>query len=207
MEITIVGTGNMARGIGTRVVAGGHALTLVGREQADAEQLASELGGGATARTAQDPLSGDVVVLAVNYGALEDVVARYGDELDGKVVVDIVNPVDFQTFEPIRPEAGSTAQEIAAARPKARVVKAFNTTLAATLVQGEAAGQQLDVFIASDDAEAKRAVAQLAADGGLRPIDVGPLRRARELEALGYLHMAVQEPLGSEFASAIKVVA
>lgn len=207
MDVTIIGTGNMARGLGTRVVAGGHRLTLVGRERREAEQLASELGGGATAAAAGDPLGGDVVVLAVYYDALAEVLARYGEQLDGKVVVDILNPVDTKTFEPITPAAGSTAQEIASARPKARVVKAFNTTFASTLVAGEVDGRQLDVLVASDDEDAKRTVAQLAGDGGLRAIDAGPLRRARELEALGFLHMAIQGSLGTEFSSAVMVVA
>jgi 8-hydroxy-5-deazaflavin:NADPH oxidoreductase len=206
MDVTIIGTGNMARGIGTRVIAGGHELTLLGTEQAKAESLAEELAGGTKAGTVGDPLTGDVVVLAVPYTALSDVVARYGEQLDGKVVVDVTNPVDFATFEPIAVAAGSAAQEIAAARENARVVKAFNTTFASTLVAGSVAGQQLDVLVASDDDDAKRTVAQLVEDGGLRPIDAGPLRRAHELEELGYLHMAVQESLGTGFASGVKVV-
>jgi predicted dinucleotide-binding enzyme len=103
---------------------------------------------------------------------------------------------------------GSGAQEIAAAAPDgARVVKAFNTTFAGTLVEGRVAGQPLDVFIAGDDAEAKATVARLAESGGLRPVDAGPLARARELEALGYLHMTVQQSLDTGFASAVKVIA
>jgi hypothetical protein len=87
------------------------------------------------------------------------------------------------------------------------VAKAFNTTFAGTLVEGRVAGQPLDVLIASDDEDAKRAVRQLVEDGGLRAVDVGPLARARELEALGYLHMAVQQPLDAGFASAVKILA
>jgi hypothetical protein len=122
--------------------------------------------------------------------------------------VDISNPIDTDAFEPIRPDAGSGAEEVAAAAPNARVVKAFNTTFAGTLAGGgKVAGEPLDVFIASDDDEAKRAVARLAEDGGLHPVDAGPLRRARELEAVGFLHMAVQEPLGTGFGSALKIVA
>jgi predicted dinucleotide-binding enzyme len=84
-------------------------------------------------------------------------------------------------------------------------VKAFNTTFAPTLVAGEVAGQQLDVLIAGDDDAAKQKVSQLVADGGLRPLDVGPLRRARQLEQLGFLHIAVQQPLDLGFGSAIKL--
>jgi NADPH-dependent F420 reductase len=207
MEITIIGTGNMARGIGRRAVAGGHDVTLLGTEQAHAEELAAELAGPVKAGTVGDPIAGDVVVLAVWYPISREVVERYGDQLDGKIVVDITNPLDVDAFEPIVPGAGSGAEEVAQAAPDAKVVKAFNTTFADTLAGGgKVAGQPLDVFIASDDEDAKRTVARLVEDAGLRPVDAGPLRRARELEALGYLHMGVQEPLGTGFSSAVKVV-
>ena len=207
MDITIIGTGNMARGIATRALEGGHGVTLLGTEQAKAEALAAELPGEAKAGAVGDPLSGDVVVLAVWYQAVPDVLARYGDQLDGKVVVDITNPVDFSTFTPLGLEAGSAAAQIAQIVPGAKVIKAFNTTFAGTLVEGRVAGQPLDVLIASDDADAKRVVSQLVEDGGQRSIDAGPLARAHELEAVGYLHMALQQPLGTGFGSAVKVVA
>ena len=120
MEITIIGTGKMARGIGTRALAAGHEVTLLGRERDKADALAGELGGKAKAGTVGDALSGDVVVLAVPYTALHGLVGDYGEQLDGRVVVDITNPVDFSTFEPIHPDAGSAAEEIAAARPRRR---------------------------------------------------------------------------------------
>ena len=80
---------------------------------------------------------------------------RYGDQLDGKVVVDITNPVDPETFQPLDVAAGSVAQEIAQKVPGAKVAKAFNTTFAGTLVEGQVGGQPLDVFVASDDEDAK----------------------------------------------------
>jgi predicted dinucleotide-binding enzyme len=135
------------------------------------------------------------------------VLGTYAEQLDGKVVIDITNPVDFSSFTPLTLEAGSAAQEIARQAPGAKVVKAFNTTFAGTLVEGQVAGQPLDVLIASDDTDAKRVVSQLVEDGGLRPIDAGALARAHELEAVGYLHMALQQPLGTGFASAVKFLA
>ncbi len=133
--------------------------------------------------------------------------AKYGDQLGDKVVVDITNPIDTASFEPLEVKAGSAAQDIAARAPGARVVKAFNTTFAGTLVEGEVASHPLDVFIASDHDEAKATVMKLAEDGGLRPLDAGSLARARELEALGFLHMALQEPLGTGYGSTVKVLA
>ena len=116
--------------------------------------------------------------------------------------------VDFSTFQPLSLDAGSAAQEIAARVPQdAPVVKAFNTTFAGTLIDGKVAGTPLDVFLAGDDDEAKGKVRRLVEDGGMRAIDAGPLALARQLEALGYLHMALQQPLDSGFSSAVKVIA
>jgi predicted dinucleotide-binding enzyme len=132
MHITIVGTGNMARGIASRMLAGGHTVTLLGHESGKAEQLAGELDGQVATGTVGDALAGDVVVLALHYGVAREVAAAYGDQLDGTIVVDIANAVEFSNFEPIIVEAGSAAEEVASAAPGARVVKAFNTTFAGT---------------------------------------------------------------------------
>ena len=141
MDITIIGTGNMARGIATRALAGGNRVTLLGTSIEKAQALADELSGDVRAGQVGDPLPGDVVVLAVWYQAVDDVLRRYEGELDGKVVVDITNPVDTETYAPLSIEAGSVAQEIAARVPGAKVVKAFNTTFAGTLVEGQVAGE------------------------------------------------------------------
>jgi len=206
MDVTIIGTGNMARGIATRALAGGHAVTLLGTEAAKAQQVADELSGDVRAGTVGDALSGDVVVLAVWYQALDDVLGRYGEQLAGKVVVDITNPVDPSTFQPLDVEAGSAAQEIAGKAAGAKVVKAFNTTFAGTLGAGEVDGRPLDVFVAGDDDDAKATVTRLATDGGLRAVDAGPLAHARQLEGLGYLHMALQGPLDGGYGTAVKVL-
>lgn len=208
MRVTIIGTGNMARGIATRLLAGGHEVALLGREAGKGEDLARDLGGSVSVGEVGDPISGDVVVLAVPYEAAGLVVRRYGDDLSGKVVVDITNPVDWQTFDGfVTPPDSSAAEEIQKAAPEgARVVKAFNTTFAGTLVEGEVAGQPLDVYVAGDDAGSKETVAQLARDGGLVAIDAGPLRRARQLEGLGFLGMTLQQPLGLNFQSAWKLI-
>jgi predicted dinucleotide-binding enzyme len=206
MDITIIGTGNMSRGIATRALAGGHTVTLLGTEAGKAQPLAGELSGDVRAGTIGDPLSGDVVVLAVWYQALDDVLGRYGDQLAGKTVVDITTPIDTSSFQPLNLEAGSAAQEIAQKAAGAKVVKAFNTTFAGTLVSGEVAGQPLDVLLASDDEDAKRTVSRLVADGGLRAVDAGPLAHARQLEGLGYLHMAIQGPLDGGYSTTVKVL-
>ena len=207
MKVTIVGAGNMGRGIGTRAVAGGHQVEILAQDPGHARKLAEDLGGSAAALDPGARFGGEVVVFAVYYPGIKDAVRQYADQLAGKVVVDITNPVDTQTWDRLAtPPGTSSAEEVAQLVPEGtRVVKAFNTTFASTLVAGEVAGQQLDVLIAGDDDAAKQKVAQLAADGGLRPLDVGPLARAQQLEQLGFLHIAVQQPLGLGFASAVKL--
>jgi 8-hydroxy-5-deazaflavin:NADPH oxidoreductase len=209
MDVTIIGTGNMARGIGARLVAGGHRVTVLGKEPGDAEAVVKELGGdGATqAGRSGEPITDDVVVLAVYYPDAKAAVEQYGGGLSGKVLIDITNPVNETVDGLVTPPDGSAAQELAASAPGARVVKAFNTTFAGTLIDGQVAGQPLDVFLAGDDEEAKASVSKLVEDGGLRPIDAGPLRRARELEAAGLVHMSAQNTLGTGFASALKILA
>ncbi len=207
MNVTIVGAGNMGRGIGTRVVAGGHGVEIVDRDPAEAAKLASELGESATALPPDAPFGGEVVVLALYYPLIKDAAREYADRLAGKVVVDITNPLDTQTWDRlVTPVGSSSAEEVQALLPGGTpVVKAFNTTFAGTLVAGEVAGQRLDVFLAGDDDAAKQKVAQLASDGGLRPIDVGPLARAQQLEQLGFLHISLQQPHELGFGSAIKL--
>jgi predicted dinucleotide-binding enzyme len=206
MNVTIIGTGNMARGIGSRLVAGGQDVTVLGKETSDAEAVVGDIGGSAEAGRSGDAIADDVVVLAVYFPDAKAVVDQYGDGLSGKVVVDITNPVN-ETFDGlVTPPDSSAAQELAGSVAGARVVKAFNTTFANTLREGSVAGEPLDVLIAGDDEDAKATVAQLVEDGGMRPVDVGPLKRARELEATGLLHMGVQGPLGTGFASALKIL-
>ena len=207
MRVTIIGAGNMGRGIGTRAVAGGHEVDIVDNDPAEAKALADELGGTATA-TDKASIGGEIVVLAVYYPATLAAAQQYGDQLAGKVVVDISNPVDFETMDGLAVSADTSgAEELAKALPSGTlVVTAFNTTFATTLAAGEVAGQKLDVFIAGDDEAAKQTVATLVESGGLRPLDVGPLRRARQLEQLMFLIMTIQEPLGLGYQNAIKLV-
>ena len=150
------------------------------RTRSEPRRSLADIGGQGTVGTAVigDPIEGEVVVLAVYYPDARGAVEQYADQLAGKVVVDITNPVN-ETFDGlVVPPDGSATNELASLAPGARFVKAFNTTFAGPLTQGEVAGQPLDVLIAGDDEEAKSKVAALARDGRLKPIDVGPQARA-----------------------------
>ncbi len=205
-SISIIGTGNMARGIATRAVAGGNDVQILSRDSARAASLADEVGKASSGELG-DPITGDIVILALYYDVAKSVIEQYGNTLDGKVVVDISNPVDTATFAGlVVPADSSAAQEIARLVPSAAVVKAFNTTFAGTLAAGEVEGQPLDVLIAGDDDAAKRAVSELVESAGLRPLDVGDLSKARWLEGIGFLHIGLQLSRGTNFATAVKLI-
>lgn len=215
MKITIVGAGNMARGIATRALAGGHAVTVTAKDPGKAVRLVDELreqdhGDGRIAAADESAVDqADIVVLAVPFDAAKQLAAAYRPRLGGKVLVDISNPVDASLDALVVAPGSSAAEEIAeAAGAEVRVVKAFNTTFATTLVAGQVDGTALDVFVAGDDEAARKEVAGLVASGGLHPVDVGALKHARELEGFQLLHMALQLREGGHgWAGTIKIVA
>jgi predicted dinucleotide-binding enzyme len=189
-SISIIGIGNMGSAIARITAKGGASVQVVARDITKAQQLAAQVGG--TAGSFGDTLTGEIVVLALPYPALADVIATYGAQLDGKVVVDVTNPVDFATFDGLTvPADSSAAAELQAALPTARVVKAFNTNFAATLLSGEVGGVPTTVVIAGDDEAAKARLTEVVSAGGVTIADAGSLKRARELEALGFLQMVL----------------
>jgi 8-hydroxy-5-deazaflavin:NADPH oxidoreductase len=204
MEVLIVGAGNMGGGIGTRVIGGGHTLRITDKDLSKAQKLAAFLNGDATAQPLTDGANrADVVVLALPYPAGHRFAAEWADRLAGKVVVDVANPIDFQTLDALTtPPGKSAAQQVAEAAPQAKVVKAFNTCFARNL----SAGAPLDVLIAGDDERACGLVGGLAADGGLRPVLVGGLKHAGTLEGMQLLHIKVQEQIGGDWQTAIMLV-
>lgn len=198
MDILIVGAGNMARGIATRLLAGGHPVHIAAPDVQQAQALAADLDGDATGHLLSGPGDAGIVILAVPYPINVTLATEWGDDLADRIVVDIANPVDFSSMDALVTAPGrSSAEEVADAAPSARVVKAFNTTFAKTL----AAVEPLDVFIAGDDASARQTIARLVDDGGMRGIDVGHLKHARELEGFQLLHMMVQDQIGGGFAT------
>lgn len=179
-SITIFGTGNMGQAI-AGVLARGGADIQHGSSDTDAR------------------IAGDIVVLAVPYPALAAIADSYGDQLAGKTVVDITNPLDFSTFDALVVPVGSSAAAGLQERlPEAKVLKAFNTNFAATLASGTVGGQPTTVLVAGDDAAAKTALIDAVQAGGLAAIDAGALSRAHELEALGFLQLtlAASEKIG-----------
>jgi len=182
--IGIIGSGGMAAAIGGRIAKAGHTVEVVSRDPAKARALADKLAAGATTGTYGAAPTGDIIILAVPYGSAAAVVTDFGDALDGKVIIDITNPVTPDMSGLVTPHGSSGAQEIAKGAPAgAHVVKAFNTIFGHVLAKGG----RLDAFIAADDPEAKARVSTFIESLGLRPLDVGGLHMAATLEALGLM--------------------
>jgi len=173
-SVSIIGTGNMGAAITSIALKGGHKVQQLGH------------GDGAIA------IEGDVVILAVPHAALADIVAQRGEALVDKVVVDITNPVDFDTMDGLVVGSDtSAAAALADALPRSAIVKAFNTNFAGTLAAGTVGPLTTAVLVAGDDEEAKAQVVALVTSGGLNGVDAGALKRARELEALGFLQITL----------------
>jgi hypothetical protein len=175
-HFTIIGTGNMANAIGGVLADGGSSVSYISHDQ---------VGDAA--------LEGDVVVLAVPHPAVDGILAAYGDQLAGKTIVDINNPLNFETFDSLVVPAGSSkAAEIQAKVPGSHVLKAFNINFAATLASKHVGGgAPTTVLIAGDDTNAKQVLAGAVEAGGVRVIDAGALSRAHELEAIGFLQITL----------------
>lgn len=173
-NITIFGKGNMGQAIGGLFTASHNAVTYL-----DSNDPVNDLG--------------DIVVLAVPYPAAISIAKAQVAKLSGKIVVDITNPLNFETWdELVVPADSSAAAQLAALLPDSQIVKGFNTTFAGTLNAKQVGGQaQTTVLLASDGDEAKQQVAAALTDSGVAVVDAGALKRARELEALGFLQMTL----------------
>jgi predicted dinucleotide-binding enzyme len=185
----------MGSAIAALATKGGADVQVIARDAEKAAAIAAAT--GATSAVFGEPLTGELVVLAVPFPAVEEIIATYGEQFTGKVIVDISNPVDQTTFDGLVVPTDSSAAALIAERvPGAKVLKAFNTNFVATLGEGSVAGAApVTVLVAGDDADAKSTLVQLVRAAGLGAEDAGSLKRARELEAMGYLQilLAVSE--------------
>ena len=213
MNVLIIGAGNMGRGIATRLATTQANLVIHDVDSAKSDALAKELSDSAksgrvrtTTAVREAVATSDIVILASWYGVNLDMARTLAEALDEKIVVDISNPLNDSYDGLVTAPGTSAAENIRAELPgSAKMLKAFNTTFAGTLVAGEVNGQALDVFIAGDDEDAKSTLAELVREGGLNPIDVGALERARQLEALGLLGITLQSRLNTGFTTGWKL--
>jgi 8-hydroxy-5-deazaflavin:NADPH oxidoreductase len=190
MDISIIGDGNVGSALARGLEKAGHQVTTTGHDPEREKQLAE---------------SGEVIILAVPFGAIDEVASTIRGSVDGKTVVDVTNAVTSDHKLAVG-FTTSGAEELQKKLPGAKVVKAFNTDFANTMDSGEAKGEQLAAFVAGDDKHAKETVLELAEDIGFDAVDAGPLENARLLEPLALLNIRLGYSLGLGVESGIKVV-
>jgi 8-hydroxy-5-deazaflavin:NADPH oxidoreductase len=191
-KIAIIGSGNVGGALGKALSGAGHQITYAAQNLEHAQAAAAAAGGTAVASATEAAAGADVVIIAVPFTAAEAVASEIASAAAGKVVIDTTNPLkpDYSGLATIGGPSG--AERISAALNGAKVVKAFNTMFAGNQGNPTALGQTIDALYAADDESASATFAALASAIGFRPVKVGPLAAAAELEAMAWLNIRLQ---------------
>ena len=202
MKVAIIGTGNVGSAIGGTLARAGHDVVFAARDQDEVQHVAESVGAEAATSPAAAVTAADVAILAVPWGAVDAVTNEIRDASDDTVVVDVTNPLTSD-YSALATSGGPSAAETVARRlPRAHVVKALNTLFGSVQADPEALGTKVDAFYATDDPIARERIAELLSSIGFRPVNVGGLAAARELEALAFLNIRLQMLTGGDWRSA-----
>lgn len=208
MKIAIIGAGNVGSALSRSFTRAGHQVVVADRDPEEAQELAAAVGGTGTSDVGQAASQAEVTVLAVPFAAsAEQVCKAIAGQVRGKIVIDATNPLRPDMSGLVTDGGPSAAERIQEWLPAARVVKAFNTVLVANQADPVVEGEPVDGFAAGDDEQARETVLRLLGEMGFRPIDVGPLARARELESMAYLNIALQVSKKGNWRSSWKLLA
>jgi len=172
-RIGIIGRGKVGSALKQGFESAGYEVRAVGRDESEIRETVSW---------------GNIMILAVPFGTIDNVLKVAGDLLEGKTVVDVTNVLDPNMNLAVG-FSTSGAEELQKKLPQSSIVKAFNTVFAQHMDTGKLGDQQLTAFIAGDDADAKKMVLELADRIGFDTVDAGPLKNARLLEPLGFLNI------------------
>ena len=192
--VAIIGIGTIGSTLAANFAAGGQDFLLAGRDQEAARKVAADLDGHAEVVSVDEAVErAGVLVIAVWLDAFEQLIAQYGEQLAGKVIVDPTNPVGPDSdgnYRKVIPEQESSGQILAGRLPAgARLVKAFGTLSAPTLsAAARREPERAVLFYATDDAAAGDLVADLIRAGGYEPVQVGGLDQSIRIEMFGDLH-------------------
>jgi 8-hydroxy-5-deazaflavin:NADPH oxidoreductase len=202
MKVAIIGTGNVGSAIGGTLVRAGHDVVFAARDQDEVQRIAEIVGAEAAASPAAAVNAADVAILAIPWGAVDEVTSDIRDASDDTVIVDVTNPLTSD-YSALATSGGPSAGETVAQRlPRAHVVKALNTLFGSVQANPAALGTTVDAFYATDDPIARERIAELLSSIGFRPVNVGGLAAARELEALAFLNIRLQMLTGGDWRSA-----
>jgi NADPH-dependent F420 reductase len=206
MNIAIIGAGNVGKALTASALRAGHSVS-VSSASGDSARAAAEATGARAAESNRAAVEGaDLVVLAVPYTAVDEVLGSIGDAVAGKVLIDATNPLKTD-YSGLATNGVSGAEEIQGKAPGARVVKAFNTAFAARQADPTVAGGlRVDGYVAADDEDAKATVLGLAEAIGFNPVDAGGLAMARHLEGMAWLNISLQMRNGWSWQAGWKLV-
>lgn len=190
MKVTVIGAGNMGAAFVKQLTRVGHQVSVTARNLEKAQAVATANPGATAVATSNAAATADVFILATGYADAVEALKSVGN-LDGKLVIDITNPLTADYMGLTLGHSTSAAEEIAKAIPGAQVVKAFNTIFAQVLGDGADFGndQIVPVFIASDNERAKQTAKALAESIGFATVDAGGLKNARYLEPVAGLNI------------------
>lgn len=194
MRIGIIGaSGNMGTALSRSMAKAGHELFLFARDEEMIEGLVNEISDTVESPVHRAPAidelvkNADIVILAVPYKAERDVAGKIKDDVEGKIVISISNPLNDNYDDLVTRPGKSAGEELQEALSNASVVKAFNTVFAADYAQPNIGGKQVDAFVAGDDENAVNRVAELVQSIGLNPLLAGKLSTSRTLEQMQLL--------------------
>ena len=190
MNITVIGAGNMGSAFVKQLTLAGHQVTVTARDVAKAETVAAAHPGAKAVNPERAADQAEVVIIATAYDDAVNALHSVGD-LQGKVVIDITNPLTSDYMGLTVGHETSAAEEIAKAVPDADVVKAFNTVFAQVLAEGGdfGDGRKVTVLIAGDSEQSKDKTRAVAESMGFVTVDAGGLKNARYLEPLAGLNI------------------
>jgi len=179
--------------VAANLVKGNRAVILASKNLNDAKSLASELGSLATAmEVAAAMKEADIVVMAVWFSVMQELLVKYAAELQGKIIIDPSNPIAPDGnggFKKIIGEKESAGQIIASLLPKgAKLVKALGTLGAGSLANATGRKPEAVLFYATDDNTINGKIEELIKDSGFEPVNVGKIDQSIRIEVFGDLH-------------------
>jgi len=207
MKVAIIGAGNVGKALGTSIGKAGHDVIFASTGDS-AKAAAAQVGEKAGTASPRDAVAqADIVILATPYTATRDVASEIEGAVADKIVIDATNPVAPDMSGLATERGTSAAENIGRWMPGASMVKAFNTMFATNMGNPTGLGEQVDALFATDDENARERVATLLSDMGFRPVWVGGLARARELESMAFLNILLQVSTGGYWNTAYKLMA
>lgn len=193
-KVAVIGLGNIGEAIAANLAKGNHPVILASRDLEKARSLASKIGSLVTAKeTAAAIKEADVIIPAIYFNSLKEFFQTYAKELEGKVIVDVSNPIASDGnggFKKIIGEHESAGQILSNLIPRsAKLIKAFGTLGAGSLVGAAFSSPERKVlFYASDSTNSNQQIEELISSSGFEPFHVGGIDQSIRIEVFGDLH-------------------